>query len=649
MGEIAKLFVTIGAEYKDFQKGMAEVQSKLQDVSKKMTDIGESLSTKVTAPILGAGAAVIKFGIDFENGLAKVSTLFGDVDVSSDKLKKGLIGLSNELNVSTNVLAEGLYSALSAGVPVTEDMAEALAFMTQNAKLAKGGFTDVNTAVDTTTTILNAYGLAVDEVGRVSDILVNTQNEGKTTVGELGAALFNVVPTAAALGVEFEQVGASLATLTAQGTPTSVATTQMRQLFIELSKSGSKAADTFRELAGKSFKEYIAAGGTVSEATQLLSEHAKSAGLEIADMFGSVEAANAAMGLASEEGAAKFSKALETMETGAGATDVAFNKVADTTGEKFTAAFNKLKNSALAFFDIMAPMLEQVALAIDRVVTAFSSLSPATQRTILIVAAFAAAIGPVLIALGWLIGLVGSVIGLLPVLGAGLTFLLSPIGLIIIAIAALVAAGILLWQNWDTIKEKTLELWNGIKEAWNGIKATTEEVWNNIRTWLANLWQRIYIQAQQTWNNIKSFIFGVGTEITGVFNNLVNSAFNWGRNLITNFIDGIKAMWDGLIDTLDGIGDLVAGFLGFRSPTKYGPGRDADKWAPNLVEMFAKGIRANIPKIEAELNQMVAAPVPGLASVSNITNATNNPTTIVNIYTWDEAERMLARLGVRPA
>lgn len=470
------------------KKSLDEIGQSMQAAGQKMTDAGKNLSMNVTAPVLGLGAAVAKLGMDFETGLAKASTLFGDVEVSSEKLKKGLTDLSNELNVSTNVLNEGLYSALSAGVPVTEDMAEAMAFLEQNAKLAKGGFTDVNTAVDTTTTVLNAYGLAADEVGRVSDILINTQNAGKTTVGELGSALANVVPTAAALGVEFEQVGASLATMTAQGVPTAQATTQLRQLFVELSKSGTKAYEAFEQLSGKSFKEYIAAGGTVAEATQLMSNYAQSAGLEINDLFGSVEAANAALILASDNGASKFAESLQLMETGAGATDTAFGKMTDTTGEKFTKALNKLKNAALGFFDLMAPALESIASILDVVVTALASMSPATQKTILAIAGLAAAIGPLLVVLGVLAGSIGSIIGFFAVGAAGvstfgvvLAALTGPIGITIAMLAALVAAGVLVYKNWDKIKAVGLQAWGELKRvvlnAVDTLLAAYEKLW----------------------------------------------------------------------------------------------------------------------------------------------------------------------------
>ena len=86
--------------------------------------------------------------------------------------------------------SEAVYSAISAGV----DTAHAVEFVEKATRLAAGGFTESQTAVDVLTTALNAYGLSVAETERVSDILITTQNLGKTTVNELAASVGKVIP-----------------------------------------------------------------------------------------------------------------------------------------------------------------------------------------------------------------------------------------------------------------------------------------------------------------------------------------------------------------------------------------------------------------------------------------------------------------------
>ena len=120
-----------------------------------------------------------------------------------------------------------------------------------------GGVTDLSTAVDGITSVVNAYGSDVVSATEASDLMFTAVKNGKTNFEQLSKSLFNVVPVASALGVSFEDVTAGISSMTAQGVPTSVATTQMRQMFVELSKEGTKTSDLFTKLAGKTFKEML--------------------------------------------------------------------------------------------------------------------------------------------------------------------------------------------------------------------------------------------------------------------------------------------------------------------------------------------------------------------------------------------------------
>jgi hypothetical protein len=142
---------------------------------------------------------------------------------------------------------------------------------------------------------------------------------GKTTFKELSDRLFQVTPIAASLGVEFGNITAALSAMTAQGVPTRVAATQLRQLLLELSKTGGAAADTFERVAGKSFVKFIEEGSNVQDALILMEEAATENDMRISDMFGSIEAGNAALALTGA-GAQKFTDELRNAEEAEGAT-----------------------------------------------------------------------------------------------------------------------------------------------------------------------------------------------------------------------------------------------------------------------------------------------------------------------------------------
>ncbi|WP_250160222.1 phage tail tape measure protein [Caloranaerobacter azorensis] len=193
-------------------------------------------------------------------------------------------------------------------------------------KAAVGGVTNLETAVDGLTTVVNSYGADVIDVNKASDLMFTTVKLGKTNFEQLSQSLFNVLPSASAAGVKFEDVSAALATLTAQGVPTSVATTRVRAAIDELSKAGTKTDKIFRQVAGKSFKEFIASGGNLQQALQLLEKEAKKNNLGINDLFSSIEAGGAALALTGDA-TEMFTNALNEMNKASGATDAAFGKM----------------------------------------------------------------------------------------------------------------------------------------------------------------------------------------------------------------------------------------------------------------------------------------------------------------------------------
>lgn len=320
----------------------------------------------VASGITAAGTAAIAVGKEFETSFAKASTLFGDVNVDTDNLKSKLLEVSNATGVMANDLNESLYSALSAGIPVTEDMSEATAFLESSAKLAKAGFTDMDTALSATAKTLNAYGLDVSEADRINKILIQTQNKGITTVDELGASLAQVTPTAAAFGVSFENVGAALSNMTAAGTPTAQATTQLNSLIAELGKNGTIGAKSLEKAtkgtkyAGQGFKQLMDSGVPLNEVLDLIQKSADDSGLSMVDMFSSIEAGKAALAL-SGENSEKFASNLEAMGTSADVVTEAYEKVSDTFENKVGKITNSAKNLGIQIYNGIQEPLKGLA------------------------------------------------------------------------------------------------------------------------------------------------------------------------------------------------------------------------------------------------------------------------------------------------
>ena len=199
---------------------LGKVGGGLQDLGKKAA-LGIGL---VGVAAAGAAVAAVNMAADFETGMNEVATLAPEVADNIDALKKGVLDLSTELGTNAVDSTKALYQAISAGVPA----GSAIEFLEIASKAAIGGVTDTETAVDGLTTVMNAFKDQNIDAEQAADIMFATVKAGKTDFEQLSASLFNVAPLAAAANVKFEDVSAALATLTAQGTPTSVATTQIR-------------------------------------------------------------------------------------------------------------------------------------------------------------------------------------------------------------------------------------------------------------------------------------------------------------------------------------------------------------------------------------------------------------------------------------
>ena len=322
--------------------------------------------------------------------LRGASTLYGSVAVDQTKLVDNLKSISLQTGESLEVLGQTVYDAMSAGVQPTEDMAEVLQVVSASSKLAKAGFTDTNTAMKASLSVINAYGMDIENINKVSDVLLNTQNLGVTTVGELSNALSKVTPVASAFGVSIENVTSALALMTKQGTNTEVASTGLSAILSELGKSGTTASENLQKaslsagLTETSFKGLLFSGKSLGDILDIMSQYAEQNHLSLVDMFSSIEAGKSALQI-TNAGAEEFNKTLDSMETATGLVSESFEKMVTpsqrldsaiatlktTMGEKFKPAIDSAKT---AVANLINKMLGQEGQAED-LDTAISTLN----------------------------------------------------------------------------------------------------------------------------------------------------------------------------------------------------------------------------------------------------------------------------------
>lgn len=218
---------------------------------------------------------------------------------------------------------------------------------------------------------------------------------------------------------------------------------------------------------------------------------------------------------------------------------------------------------------VLAPALEKAAVFIGQVTAKLRALTPAQTETIMKVLGVVAAIAPVLIiggkiisGIGMLVSAIGTVVG---VLGGPLT----------IAIAAAVAAGVLIYKNWDKIKATAIKLWNGIKTAFENIKSAITTAWENVQSATTTAWENVKAGISngitKARNTVTSVINTIRTKVSSTWDSIrskTSSAFNSIKTAITNPITQAKNTISGILDTIRGFFPIRLGkiFDGIQLP-----------------------------------------------------------------------------------
>ena len=313
-----------------------------------IADFVKSASSKMAELVTSS----VDIGASFETALAKVGTIADTSKVSVGDLNKQILDTSGSMGVAAADIAEAAYQAISAG----QDTANAVAFAGQASKLAAAGFTSSSSAVDILTTALNAYGLSADQAIHVSDVLLTTQNLGKTSVDELSSSMGKVIPLAAAYGVTVENLSSGLAVMTANGIATAEATTYTKSMLNELGDAGSTVGKILQKQTGKSFAQLNAEGKSLGDVLQILYKSVGGSSTAFAGLWSSVEAGTGALSLASG-GAEHFNDVLSQMQNSAGATETAYETMTDTFQHKVETMQTAAQNFGITLYDSLESSL----------------------------------------------------------------------------------------------------------------------------------------------------------------------------------------------------------------------------------------------------------------------------------------------------
>lgn len=580
-----KTFGSIGKQQVEaVAQSMAQMGEKVQAAGQKVTAVGDTMTAAVSAPIAAAGAGAVKAAMGYEDALAKLSTIADTTEVPMEELSNQILELSKASGISAETIAGNVYDAISAG----QKTADAVNFVSNATQLARAGFTSTDAALDILTTSLNAYGLAAEDVSRVSDVLINTQNLGKTTVDQLASSMGKVIPTAKANGVEIETLAGAYAVMTANGIATAETTTYFNSMLNELGKNGSTAANAFAEATseikegGLTMSEAMEMGWSLSDVLNALDKQAASQGTTISNMFGSAEAGKAAAVLL--DNSEKLDAAITAMGDSAGATEAAYAKL-NTTSFEVDKTINELKIALIEIGNVLkselAPVFEKVVKKIKELTSAFSNMSAAEKEQVVKIAGIVAAIGPLLAVGGRLITGIGTVMTMAPQIGTALSALTGPVGIVIAAVAALAAAFAALWTSDEGFREGVTGIFTDIQGAIQPLIDALGALWGAFQELLGSLWDIFGTEIMALFNLVfVETIFPIIQNLVEIFTGVVN--------LIVDIIHGDwSAAWEDLKSiVLNLLEILVDNVLGFFNKLLQTVGSITSKLVKGVIDLF---------------------------------------------------------------
>ena len=340
-------------------------------VKRNLTDIGNAaersskLMDGLRRAVLGIGAVLslttaTNSAIKFQSAIAEVSTLVNTATFDMQRLTEAALDNATAFGQAPVQQAQAFYQIISAGASTA---AEAQETLTAANRLAVGGVTDVATAADGLTSVLNAYGNEVKSAADVSDILFVGVRAGKTTIDELSNSIGRVAPLAASAGVSFEELTSAIAALTKGGISTNEAVTGTRGVLAAIVKPTEEAKEAAERLGIQFNSTALEAQGlkgfldTVVDATG-------GSTTQLAKLFGGVEALVPVLALAGQAGI-DFTETLEQMGDRAGVTEEAFNKIANSPGFQIQRILNGINaeatETASIFTQALVPAFRFVA------------------------------------------------------------------------------------------------------------------------------------------------------------------------------------------------------------------------------------------------------------------------------------------------
>ena len=564
----------------------------MQSAGKKLTSAGSTLTKSVTVPIVGLGTAAIKTSSDFESAMSKVSAISGATGTDLNKLNKKAQEMGSKTKFSATEAANAFEYMAMAGWK-TGDMLDGIEGIMN---LAAASGEDLATTSDIVTDALTAFGLSAKDSGHFADVLAKTSSSANTNVSMLGESFKYVAPVAGALGYSAEDTAIALGLMANAGIKGSQAGTALRSSISRLVKPTDDAA-AMMDKYGISLTNTDGTMKPLGEVMNTLRE--KLGGLSEA------EQAQAAATLFGQEAMSGMLAIINASDSDyQSLTDSIYNadgaaqQMADTMLNNLSGQLTLLKSAleglAIQFGEILMPYIKQFVGWLQNLVQKLQEMTPEQKEQIVKWAAFAAAIGPVLVVVGKLITGIGGVIstfGKIPAVissakaaftavSAAIGGISAPVVAVVAVIGALVAAFVNLWKTNEKFRNNLKKIWNQIKKTFDkftkgivdrlnqlgfNFKDITEvisAIWKGFCDLLAPYFEGVFQYIADTFEVIVNVILGVLDVFISIFKGDWTGAWNAIKGIFISIWTYIKDWFSNILNTLKGIFNVVLGWFG---------------------------------------------------------------------------------------
>lgn len=566
-------------------RGFADFGSKMKEIGSAVTDVGKSFSLKLTTPIVGAGVAVGKLGMDFEKSMSEVQAVTG----ASVEEMEMLEGSARKAGATTNKSAREAADALKfmglAGWSVTDSQKALMPVL----KLSSAGNMDLGRTTSLVTDSMSSLGLEIDELDRYLDVLAQTSRNSNTDIDQLGEAFITAGGKMRDLGISFEEGAVALGILADNGFKGSESGRALNAILTNLTAPTGQAKKAMDELGISVFDangEFIG----IEAALKVVDGAMEGMTMEQQNMYKSMIAGkehsktfSALMNGLGDD----FDKLKNDVKNADGALETMYAVSTDNTKGKLDELKSSLEELALKFYEGMQKPLGDIIDKLKAFADRLSELTPTQIEFIIQILAIAAAIGPLLLVLGTLFSAIGNI-------ATGISFLLTPAGLVLVGIGLLIAAGVALYLKWEEVSEFLKGIWDSIVEtfmsALKAIRDFMEPIVTSMTNFFVKAWELITIPFKLVWEIIKSVVMStlaiiegiigtvlnvikaiwqtiwnyIGEYVTKVWNNIkevVTSAINGVKNIVTSVMNVIKTVmtnaWNAIKNTTSSIWNSI--------------------------------------------------------------------------------------------